>query len=168
MDYNILQIDMNMWNPDRPIGIAELATVYPKIIRRLSSLNRITSNFIECDPQPGEQTRFGVFFHALSQVEADKDLGSGSLKVIMPIEELPSCCPDRELVEKGVLIFPSAAYQLALSDLQLVDPSLDRWTLDSAINRQWIILDEAAVKRTEPPILSIPSKVRINTSRLIR
>lgn len=148
--------------------VAELATIYPRIIRRLSSLNRITSDFIECDPQPGEQTRFGVFFHALSQVEAHKNLGSGSLKVIIPTEELPSCCPDRELVEKGVLIFPSAAYQLALADLQRIDPSLRELELDYAINRMWIILDTAVAKRHELPILSIPSKVIISVAEVIK
>lgn len=159
---------MNIRNQGRSITIAELATEYPKIIRHLSSLNQITDEFIECDPQPGEQTRFGVFFHALSQMETPRDLGDDSLKVIIATEELPSCCLDQELVEKGILIFPSAIYQAALAELQRSNPSATSIELDCILNHQWMILDEATARRSELPILSIPSKVIINTARLIR
>lgn len=159
---------MNKGNPDRPLTINELAEKYPKVVRRLSNLNTVDDNSVECNPQSGEQTRFGVFFHALSDLVPLKDLGQGWPTVVFPTEELPECCRDKELVDRGVLIFPSAAYQFALVDLQRSDSSLKGFGLDIKLNHKWIVLDEATSRRLEMPILSVPTKLIINKSKLIR
>lgn len=135
------------------------------MLRRLSARNQVTPRGVECSPQDGELTRFGVYFHALRT----RDEGQEDLRVpcvIVPTEELLlESGIDVRFVQKGVLVFPSSVYQTEAERLER--KRLSPYEIDAELNRSWMTLDLAAECRDEHPIFSIPCQVRIHSSRLV-
>lgn len=135
------------------------------MLRRLSLQNQITARIVECLPQDGEQTRFGVYFHALRTLNEDRSHLCAPC-VIVPTEELLfEGGVDVRFVQKGVLVFPSSVYQTEAERLER--KRLSPYEIDAELNHSWMTLDLAAEQRDAYPIFSIPCQVRIHSSRLI-
>lgn len=135
------------------------------MLRRLSARNQITPRGVECSPQDGELTRFGVYFHALRTLGGGQDSLSAP-RVIVPTDELLfKSGVDARFVQKGVLVFPSSVYQTEAERLER--KRLSPYEIDAELNHSWMTLDLAAEQRNAYPIFSIPCQVCIHSSRLI-
>ncbi|MBI5356083.1 hypothetical protein HZB78_00525 [Candidatus Collierbacteria bacterium] len=157
---NIVDRLVNIGN----INCDELADILPLVVRVIPEISS-GSTELECQPHSGEHSRYGVFFHAITN-ESDLDRFSGDRqKIVLSTSDLfANTGISGELKSAGVLVFPSNKYQNELSRAGGTGESHclgEQIGVDRNIQEEHITIDLAGVAYGSFPILSIPQRILI-------
>lgn len=151
------------------VGCSELSEILPWVIRVIPDID-VEVKKLECRPVCGEFSRFGVFFHALTNEDQVRGFPETKPKIILKTSDLlDSTGISRELKDRGILVFPSRQYsQEIVSVVPQNRSSLgylclgDQIGIDQSIQKGHITLDVAGVCQGRLPILSIPERILIS------
>jgi hypothetical protein len=151
------------------VDCSELSRILPLVVRVIPELNDAIRE-LECQPNSGEYSRYGVFFHALADEEELKRFSDRNPKIVLSTSDLFARTGiSGDLKQGGVLVFPSQRYQTEITRILnkngLKDPKDlcfgNQIGIDRIVQEKHITLDVAGACQGRLPILSIPQRILI-------
>ncbi len=162
-----IQQEQPLTEREGPLTVEELVFNFPHMHRKIPPPSRMPEVFT-FTPQPGEMSRYGVYFWAVSDKFPPR-LEEGKYSVLVDTGDLfENGNIDERLMARGIVTIPSPYYESLYREYAASHPGQSPLEVDCMLHRKHMILDLAtAMIRGTAPIFSIPSEVVVHNRQAV-